>query len=787
MASSIVDNNHIFVLKSIGVPSSLRESEDSRFVEVFTCDELEEYIQNNPTCTLFETLRDEEAYSIVRVFFDVDLDGTLDEIDMAAALKDFILQLTKFVSIFSAKECDANQSTVLKCLRSNFSLTKSTNSEHTSFHIIFPDTYTTMDTLIAMKRPLLEFSRASENPLIRAIDPAIYRRKATLRIVGTRKVANNDKIHIKQPPHNNISDYLFTYVHQHNKSCYFSLARRLEDTMPSALWEPTYITFDDAMEKVSKIIINDIVNFSNLDENNFTTTPLIIDYMMPCALCKKKSHKHHHQLSLSNGMLKIYKAGNPHSCKVKVITLEGNKLYNVSQLIMDANVIHLTDRGDYIVWIQNSWKFNNGEESLITKLILSMKEYLPSEHGPNLLCPRKRKIIENNLKDMLIEPIETDINPTMLQFKNGVLNIETGEFYTGQNAKEYICTVSTGYNFNSNIFGNEESDEYKELTKVINDIQPQTKENASNRELYERTLSSCLYGSTKQCLTFFYGETATGKSTTKRILHSAIGDLFIETGQTILTDAMDKGPNPFIANMHLKRSVFCSELPDFACNGAKKIRADNIKKLTEPCIVGRQCFSNKINNKNHGTIIIDTNYRPVFDRVDNALMRRVALVKFRTHFSQLSNHEAAKNNAAYNEVKLLDENLDMKIQRNYFRHAFLHMLVKWYQKYHVPNMRLYPTPEMVPDFVFHLKINSLIVVSSITHIRHITKLIKLGYIIVNELLVIPVQLFQQKLLAHFNMREYGHDIENFIARHKKFVNVTEEYLEYIFIEDITSK
>lgn len=74
-----------------------------------------------------------------------------------------------------------------------------------------------------------------------------------------------------------------------------------------------------------------------------------------------------------------------------------------------------------------------------------------------------------------------------------------------------------------------------------------------------------------------FGETATGKSTTKRLLKSAIGDLFVETGQTILTDVLDKGPNPFIANMHLKRSVFCSELPDFACSGSKKIRSDNIK------------------------------------------------------------------------------------------------------------------------------------------------------------------------------------------------------------------
>ncbi|QQG31570.1 NTPase, DNA primase [Swinepox virus] len=786
MAGSLVNNEHIFVLKKIGVPSSLRQNEDPRFVDIFTCDELENYIHNNPTCTLFETLRDEEAYSIVRVFLDVDLDTILDEIDFTAALEDFILEVTKFVSLFASKECNSDMNHILKCMRSNFSLTKSTDINRTSFHMIFPDTYTTMNTLIAMKKPLLEFSRASDNPLIRSIDTAVYRRKATLRIVGTRKSPTNDKIHIKQPPHDNISDYLFTYVSMHTCSCYFYLTQRLEDTMPSILWEPSYIHFKDAMKKVSKIIVNEIINFKDLTENNFTTIPLIIDYVMPCSLCKKKHHKHHHQLSLGNGMLKIYKAGNPHSCKVKAITLEGNKLFTISQLIMDSNVIHLTDRGDHIVWIKNTWKFST-EESLITKLILSMKEQLPSEYIPDILCPRKRKAIENNLKDMLVDNIETDTYPNMLPFKNGILNISTGEFYTGVESKDFICTVSTGFELDMEKFSDTESTEMKELETILNDIQPLTDENRCNRELFEKILSSCLHGSTKQCITFFFGETATGKSTTKKLLRSSIGDLFIETGQTILTEVMDKGPNPFISNMHLKRSVFCSELPDFACSGSKKIRADNIKKLTETCIVGRACFSNKINNRNHATIIIDTNYKPIFDRVDNALMRRISLVKFRTHFTQPSSNISTRNSTAYDEIKPLDETLDLKIQRNNYRYPFLHLLVKWYRKYHLPTMVLYPTPEAVPDFEFQLKVGTLIIPSSSTHIQFISVLSTMGYVIENETVVLPIQLFQQKLAKHFNIRTHGHDIESFINRHKKFANINDEYLEYIFIEDIPSK
>ncbi|AAF17964.1 gp080R [Rabbit fibroma virus] len=786
MAKALIDNEHIFVLKSIGVPNSHRQSEDPRFVDIFTCDELENYICNNPTCTLFETLRNEEDYSVVRVFFDVDLDVVLDEIDYVAALEDFILEVTKFVSIFSVKECNAQQNKVLRCMRSNFSITRTTDTDKTSFHMIFPDTYTTMHTLIAMKKPLLEFLRSSENPLIRSIDPAVYRRKTTLRVVGTRKTVNNDKIHIKQPPHTDISDYLFTYVRMHQNSCYFSLTKRLDDTMSEALWEPNYIHFGDAMKKIAKAVVNEIINFKDLDVTNFTTVPLVIDYVMPCALCKKKMHKHHHMISIGNGMLKLYKAGNPHSCKVKTILLEGNKLFTISQIIMDSNVIHLTDRGDYIVWIKNAWKFNT-DDPIITKLVLNMKDQLPTEYVPDILCPRKRKVIENNLKDMLVDVTETDVYPCILPFKNGVLDISNGTFYSGHESKDFICTVSTGFNLNMEKFLDDDSEEMKELVSIINDIQPLTEENKQNRELYERTLSSCLCGTTKQCITFFFGETATGKSTTKKLLHSAIGNLFIETGQTILTEAMDKGPNPFIANMHLKRSVFCSELPDFACSTSRRIRADNIKKLTEPCIVGRQCFSNRINNKNHASIIIDTNYKPVFDRVDNAIMRRISLVRFRTHFAQTMTKKEMLNKSAYDDVKPLDETLDMKIQKNYYRYAFLNLLVQWYQKYHVPHLKLFSTPENVPDFAFQLKVESLIVSSSSTHTHLISSLSKIGYVMEDNLIVLPVPLFQQKLAKHFNVRVHGHDIESFIMRHKKFANVKEEYLEYIFIEDITSK
>ncbi|ALA62409.1 DNA replication NTPase [Turkeypox virus] len=784
MADHVIGNNYIiFVLKKIGVSTKHRENNDKRYVESFTCDELEKYINNNPGCALFETLRNEEFYSNVRVFFDVDMDGLLE--DRYGATCDFVNIITKFIADYAYNDCkiigkNKSKEDMINNMKSNFSITESTNKDKTSFHLIFFNCYTTLDTLINMRKKLLMLIRESNNRLVKAIDTAVYRHKPSLRIVGTRKTQDSIHIHKKTKTNSAFKNYLFTYVDYNEENCYYFINDTQYQSPDLLNWKEGYIPFHDAIKKICKVIGNSIMNLKDITPENFTVTPLDICYTTPCNLCKKASHKHPHHLLISNDCIRIYKSGNPNSCKIKTIPLEGNKLFSISQQIIDLNVINISDRGEYVVWLKDVWRLCD-DDTNITKLILYMRDHLSSDCTDLLLCPRNRKVIEHNLKDMLIDAIETDIYPEKLQFLNGVYDINNSIFYQGNEAKEFICTVSTGYKYDPNL-----SDDVivKELMSIIDDIQPKTAENSKNRELYEQILSSCLMGTTKQCIFFFYGETATGKSTTKKLLKSVMNNLFLETGQVILTEQMDKGPNPFISNMHLKRVVFCSELPDFNCNTSKKIRADNIKKLTESCIVGRSCYSNKINNRNHATIIIDTNYKPVFDKVDNAIMRRIALVNFKTHFT---NSKKKVYSNKYDFIKPLNESLDSRIQSNYYRYAFLKILLGWFQKYHVPNMTILPTPDKIPDFKFRLKVDSLIIPSSSTHIKYMKGLLKLGYMSDEEgIPVLDLSTFQQKIGSHFNIKAYGQDIESFIIKNKKYMNLTDEYLSFIFIEDLNN-
>nr|WIK87384.1 NTPase [Oriental turtle dovepox virus] len=784
MALSVIRNNHIiFVLKQIGVRTKHRESNNSKYVESFTCDELEKYIYSNPDCTLFETLKDEEYYSNVRVFFDVDMDGTLDDRDQAT--HNFVNIITKFVADYAYNDCRMisnrrDKDKMINDMKSNFSITESTDKEKTSFHLIFFNCYTTLDTLINMRKKLIVLTKESNNRLIKAIDTSVYRHKPSLRIVGTKKDSINIHVHKKTKQNIHFKNYLFTYVDYNEEDCYYFVSEQQHQSPDLLNWKEEYIPFHDAIKKICKVIGNSIINLKDITAENFTVTPLDICYATPCNLCKKVSHKHPHHLLISNDCIRIYKSGNPNSCKIKTISLEGNKLFSISQQIIDLNVINVSDRGEYLVWLKNVWRMCEDDNN-ITKLILYMRDHLSSDCTDLLLCPRNRKVIEHNLKDMLIDAIETDTYPEKLQFLNGVYDIKDSIFYQGNEAKKFVCTVSTGYKYEEDI---NVDDITTELMSILDDIQPKTKENFENRELYEQILSSCLMGTTKQCIFFFYGETATGKSTTKKLLKSVMHNMFLETGQVILTEQMDKGPNPFIANMHLKRVVFCSELPDFSCNTSKKIRSDNIKKLTEPCVVGRSCYSNKINNRNHATIIIDTNYKPVFDKVDNAIMRRIALVNFKTHFT---NTKKKVHNSKYDFIKPLNESLDSKIQSNYFRYAFLKILLGWFNKYHVPNLRILPTPDKIPDFKFRLKVESLIIPSNSTHVKYVDKLMKLGYITDDDgIPVLQLNIFQQKLSLHFNVKLYGQDIDSFIMKNKKYMNLADEYMSFIFIEDLNT-
>ncbi|AUL80245.1 ECTVgp094 [Vaccinia virus] len=101
-------------------------------------------------------------------------------------------------------------------------------------------------------------------------------------------------------------------------------------------------------------------------------------------------------------------------------------------------------------------------------------------------------------------------------------------------------------------------------------------------------------------------------------------------------------------------------------------------------------------------------------------------------------------------------------------------------------MKLYPTPEEIPEFAFYRKIVTLLVSSSVEHIPLMTDLSKKGYILYDNVVTLPLTTFQKKISKYFNFRLLGHDIESFINRHKKFANVSAEYLQYIFIEDISS-
>ncbi|AVD69264.1 NTPase [Saltwater crocodilepox virus] len=780
-----LNNRVIFVLKRIGVSREQRASGNLNLCESFLVPELEEYIRARPECTLFECLKNEEENSRVRVFFDVDLREPLVAEQFAESFKTFLLLLTKFLADFVFKHCAGSVSgskrAFLVAARSRYSLSLSDDPEKVSFHLIFTDMYTSVRTLVAMRRFLSREVRSSVNPLMRAVDVAVYRRNPSLRVVGTRKTPECRYVH-RMTASTDLADYLYTYVDVTPSSYVFEYAEApAPDRAAAAAPGAVSMSFDKILVRLQTIVGNEITNLDRLNANTLPGTPLIIDYRFPCRLCGKASHKHPHHVAVQEDSLRIFKAGNPNSCRVKTVPLAQNKLFAISERIMEAGVVHKNKYGEYIAWIAGRWETETDNNHL-TRLVLSMKDAVDDDEGL-VLVPSNRRIIENNLKDMITSCVATDLFPEKLQFDNGILDVATREFHRGEEGKDFVCTVSTGYEYAPTAA---EDPAVAELRSVLDDIQPPAGGNAANREIFERVLSSCLCGVNKPYIFFFYGDTSSGKSTVKKLLRSVFDGLFTETSQCVLVEPFDKGPNPYVSSIHLKRVTFCSELPDFSCNNVKKIRSDNVKKLTENCIVGRACFSNKISNCNVSTIIIDSNYKPVFDKVDNAIMRRIGLIHFKTHFSPNLNRPCLGN--SYDVVKKLNAELESKIRTNYFRGAFLTLLLEWYAKHHLHGLSLEPTPELIPDFRFRLTLDTIIAPSDSTHAKHMPSLVRRGYHVSEAgLPALSADGFRTRLVSHFNVKIYGSDIDGFISKNKKYTNFCDEYMEYVFIEDLGSK
>ena len=243
------------------------------------------------------------------------------------------------------------------------------------------------------------------------------------------------------------------------------------------------------------------------------------------------------------------------------------------------------------------------------------------------------KSILDKFKGLLIsrcDNIEFDVShPEVIAFENIAFNIYTGAEY--QIKKSDYITENTGYTYEKPT---------KKLVNQVDDLIKSVFPDEEIRQCYLSILKSGMSGYRQEKFIMCEGKGRNGKGMINELFMLMLGEKYSYSGNiTTLTQKINSGPNPELANLHLKRFVKFEEP-----NAADKILLGNIKKLTgEGFLNARACHSNKTKQKLAMTLVFECNAKPNLDgAVGDAEIDRFMLIYFPMYFT--NDADELKNN-----------------------------------------------------------------------------------------------------------------------------------------------
>lgn len=680
-------------------------------------------------------------------------------------------------------------------------VTKSNNCDKISYHVIYPNFLVAPNDWCMLTKSLEglvnsqinnKHSTSLKKNLLKAIDFVVWKEFPTLRCAYSIKSCEDTSVHTVII--GTFEDSLISWIPETTKAQYWLIPTHSEEAADSVLDDP-----EITLELKSNSLYNQEVNriltevFGTQLEHYYDiymegqTYQLDVDYSCnPCPICFVSLHKNNHFCKRQGKKLIISKHGNPKKCKRQVHTLNLKEdLYlTIAVDIYSRNDIKKYQEDHFIIWNGVNWSFDKATYSITSYILRISSSIEDSAIKKELQDYRKRKMVENNLIDLIgaENPIRVDSIPYVLYFQNGCYNILKDEFYEGPSAKEYIGSVNTGYMYKSAWDTDEDiQNAMKDIDLIIDQIQPPTEENKEERELYEIILGSCLYGSHKEYMTFFHGDTMSGKSTSKKIVNAAIGNFMLETNSNLLTEVIDaKRPNPFLAQINHKRALFASELPNTA-DSKFKIKGVNVKKLTDHKIISRLCYSNAIEQQNFATFIVDTNHEPFFDIVDGAIVRRCLMINFKSAFIDEKSRILVGVRKNIFPIRM---EISSRLETQAYRQACFLILKRFFRKHFLtPENTIFlpfkTTPEKFKDFTLIRKIPTLIVQSSTETIDDILPKYSAKYDTFGDTVYMEESDFKSYIYKHFSIKLFGNEIQNMINTHSHTDTSGHIWVKYI--------
>jgi P4 family phage/plasmid primase-like protien len=215
-----------------------------------------------------------------------------------------------------------------------------------------------------------------------------------------------------------------------------------------------------------------------------------------------------------------------------------------------------------------------------------------------------------------------DANPYLLGFKNGIYDLKKGLFRPGQ-IDDYI-TFNTGYDYTEY---DPECDQVKDIFKFFQQIIP----NKIVLEFLLCILAKSIIGIVDEKFYILTGNGSNGKSTLINLIEYALGDFFVSSDSSLLTNkkGLSSSASPDITRLKGRRVISFSEPENVS------LHTSTIKQFSgDDTIIARELYKAPISFKLQGTMFLSCNDIPKVDNLDGGILRRLRIIEFKSKFCQ---------------------------------------------------------------------------------------------------------------------------------------------------------
>lgn len=223
--------------------------------------------------------------------------------------------------------------------------------------------------------------------------------------------------------------------------------------------------------------------------------------------------------------------------------------------------------------------------------------------------------LATSIPSLVVPATELDSDPMALGVANGVLDLKTGQLRPSR--REDLMTKQSPVTF----------DPGAKCPRFEAFIREVMRDDAELVDYLRRVTGYCLTGLTdEQCLFFFYGSGANGKSTFLNVLKDLLGDDYCKQtpSETLMVKKHGRNSTNDLARLVGIRSVISNEVEE-----GSRLSESLIKELTGgDTISARFLFAEFFDFIPQFKLLIAGNHQPVIRGDDNGIWRRLHLIPF---------------------------------------------------------------------------------------------------------------------------------------------------------------